>query len=162
MADFNVAIVKTLAREGGSKFTEIENDRGGATKFGITQRIYPKENIRELTEERAREIYRRDYWDRVNGEAIHSQLVAESIFDTAVNMGVSTASKLAQKCADISPADGVIGKHSVELINAMDEHIFLASFALTKIARYANLCNKDRTQSKFLLGWINRTLGSMG
>ena len=29
---------------------------------------------------------------------------------------------------------------------------------LTKVSRYAEICNRDRTQSKFLLGWINRTL----
>jgi hypothetical protein len=29
---------------------------------------------------------------------------------------------------------------------------------LAKMARYAEICNKNRTQVKFLLGWLNRTL----
>ena len=33
MANFNNAIVKTLAREGGAKFTDVASDKGGATKY---------------------------------------------------------------------------------------------------------------------------------
>ena len=41
MANFNDAIVITLAKEGGAKFTDVPNDRGGATKYGISQAAYP-------------------------------------------------------------------------------------------------------------------------
>jgi hypothetical protein len=34
-------------------------------------------------------------------------------------------------------------------------------FAIAKVARYASICNNDRSQNKFLLGWINRTLEVM-
>lgn len=159
MADFNAAIPKTLAREGGAKFTDVPGDAGGATKFGISQRAYPNEDIRNLTEARAREIYKRDYWDRVRGDDIESQAIAEQIFDTAVNMGVRTAARLAQVTMGIEPADGIIGSRSLETINATDETQFVAEFTIAKIARYAAICNKDRSQSKFLLGWINRALG---
>ena len=40
MADFNLAISKTLQHEGGDKFTEDTLDHGGATKFGISQKAY--------------------------------------------------------------------------------------------------------------------------
>lgn len=160
MADFNEAIIKTLAREGGAKFTDIPGDRGGATKYGICQASYPNEDIRNLTEQRARELYKRDFWDRVRGDDITSQIVAENIFDTAVNMGVKTAARLAQATLSIDPADGIIGAASLKIINQQDPELFLAHYTLTKIARYAAICNKDRTQSKFLLGWINRALGA--
>ncbi len=88
MADFNAAIVKTLAREGGAKYTDDPDDPGGATKYGISQRAYPDLNIRNITEAEVRDIYKRDYWDRIRGDEIKSQIVAENIFDTAVNMGV--------------------------------------------------------------------------
>jgi lysozyme family protein len=160
MANFELAIVKTLVREGGAQFHDVPGDTGGATKFGISQKAYPTLDIRNLTEQQARDIYRKDYWEPVRGDDITSQLVAENIFDTAVNMGVRTASKLAQLSADAAPADGVIGSKSLAAINKMDEQLFLAAYSLTKIARYASICNKDRSQSKFLLGWINRTLGA--
>jgi lysozyme family protein len=160
LANFNDAIVKTLAREGGARFTDAASDKGGATKYGISQRAYPSLDIRNLTEQQARDIYKRDYWDRICGDAIQSQLVAENIFDTAVNMGVRTASRIAQLCIDVSPADGVFGSHTVDALNAFDEHQFLAAYTISKISRYVSICNQDKSQAKFLLGWINRSLGA--
>lgn len=161
MADFNTAIVRTLAHEGGAKFTDDPVDRGGATKYGISQLAYPDLDIANLNERKARDIYRRDYWGRIRGDEIHSQEVAELIFDTCVNMGVRTGSRLAQVAADIEPADGIIGSGSLAGLNDCPEEAFAASYALVKVARYAHICNRDRSQVRFLLGWINRTLGGV-
>ena len=161
MADFNKSIVVTLAREGGSKFTDDPNDRGGATKYGISQRAYPDVDIRNLTEQQAREIYKRDYWDHIRGDDIQSQVIAEHIFDTCVNMGVKTGSRMAQSVLGIQPADGVIGSASLAAINQADPTLFVAGFTLAKIARYAYICNRDKSQSKYLLGWVNRSLGGV-
>jgi len=158
MADFDPAVAKTLIREGGARFTDNPDDHGGATKYGISQRAYPNVDIANLTEDQAKAIYKQDYWDKVSGDKVKSQAVAESIFDTAVNMGVTTATKLVQMTLDIG-IDGKFGPDTLKAANAIDEKEFLAEFTLAKIARYAAICNKDRTQSKFLLGWINRSLG---
>ena len=40
------------------------------------------------------------------------------------------------------------------IINQQVENEFLAHFTLVKIGYYASSCNKNRTQSKFLLGWV--------
>lgn len=159
MADINIAITKTLAREGGARYTEIPGDKGGATKFGISQAAYPAVDIKNLTETQAREIYKRDYWDLICGDSIASQMVANSIFDSAVNMGVRTTTKLAQLSVDAA-ADGVMGAGSIALINAMNAEYFLAIFCISKIARYVDICNKDKSQDKFLRGWLNRSLGA--
>jgi lysozyme family protein len=37
-------------------------DRGGETKYGISSRWYPDEDIQNLTRERANAILYRDYW----------------------------------------------------------------------------------------------------
>ncbi|HEB92608.1 MAG TPA: N-acetylmuramidase [Gammaproteobacteria bacterium] len=161
MADFNKAIGKTLAHEGGAKFTDDPMDRGGATKYGISQRAYPNVDIRNLTEQQARDIYKRDYWDRIRADEITSQAIAENIFDTAVNMGVRTASRLAQVALDIEPADGIIGSQSLKIIDAADESSFIANYTIAKIARYTYICNRNKSQKKYLLGWINRALGGV-
>ena len=158
MADFDPAVAKTLIREGGARLTDNPDDHGGATKYGISQRAYPNVDIRNLTEDQAKAIYKRDYWDRVAGDAVKSQVVAENIFDTAVNMGVTTATKLVQMTLEVN-VDGKFGPGTVKAVNAVDEKEFLAEFTLAKVARYAALCNRDRAQSRFLLGWINRALG---
>jgi lysozyme family protein len=158
MADFDLAITKTLQHEGGDTFTNDSSDHGGATKYGISKKAYPELDIRNLTEDQAKEIYRRDYWGRIHGDDIQSQIVAETIFDACVNMGVSGASKLAQKTLAIEPTDGIIGRQSLAAINAADEDLFIAKFALAKIQRYAEICQADSSQKKYLLGWLNRTL----
>ena len=54
--------------------------------------------------------------------------------------------------------DGSLGPRSVAALNAMDPEKFVMAYALAKIARYRDIVTRDRTQIKFLLGWINRTL----
>ena len=157
MADFNKAIKKTLINEGG--YVRDKDDRGGETNFGISKRSYPNVDIKNLTIAGAKEIYKRDYWDRLRGDDIVSQKVAFELFDTAVNMGVRTASKLIQGCTDVHP-DGAIGNITLQAINETDEELLLLRFKLAKIARYAYLVKKRPTNKKFLLGWINRTMGA--
>lgn len=158
MADFNQAIPKLLMKEGGDKYTNIYGDAGGETKYGITKRSYPHLDIKNITEDQAKEIYKRDYWNRICGDRIEVQTVSESIFEAAVNMGVKTASKMVQLAIGADP-DGIIGDKTIAKLNNTDAATFKALFTLATIARYAHICNTDRTQSKFLLGWINRVLG---
>ncbi|MDH5445591.1 MAG: N-acetylmuramidase [Gammaproteobacteria bacterium] len=161
MADFEAAVTKTLIHEGGSRITDDPDDRGGLTKYGISQRSYPNVDIRNLTEQQAKDIYKRDYWDKVKGDDINSQEIAENLFDTAVNMGPKAASRLAQMALELEPVDGIIGPKSLAAINTKDEELFIAEFTIAKIARYAYICNKNRSQSKYLLGWVNRALGGV-
>ena len=87
--------------------------------------------------------------------------MAENIFDTAVNMGVRTASRLTQVTLDVKPVDGIIGAQTLKAINQANPEVFLAKFTLAKIARYASICNRNKSSRKFLLGWINRALGAV-
>jgi lysozyme family protein len=104
-----------------------------------------------------REFYKSNFWDRVRGDDLTNQAIAETIFNFAVNTGVGIASKLAQLIVGTTP-DGAIGPKTLERLNICTVEKFLPAYALAKISRYAQICNKDRSQSKFLLGWINRTL----
>ena len=54
--------------------------------------------------------------------------------------------------------DGSIGHRTLAALNSYNPELFVCKYALAKVSRYAEICNRDRTQSKFLLGWINRTL----
>ena len=169
MAEFDPSFETMIRNEGGFKLHEVENDRGGLTYAGIAQNFHPTwpgwEKLKnnpddpEITQ-LVKDFYKDQYWDRVKGDLIESQAIAESIFDFAVNAGIKTSSKLAQIVVDATP-DGIIGKKTVAKINAYDEALFISNFALSKIARYANIVNKNRSQSKFLLGWINRTLNGL-
>ena len=155
MADFSKAIEKTLINEGG--YINDNADRGGETNFGISKKSYPGVDIKNLTENEAKTIYKQDYWNKLKADGIESQNVASALFDTAVNMGVRTASKMIQSCVD-TQTDGFVGAKSLKAINATNEELLLLRFKLAKIARYAYITEKRPANKKYLLGWINRTL----
>ncbi|KAF9577256.1 hypothetical protein BGW38_007656, partial [Lunasporangiospora selenospora] len=82
-------------------------DRGGATKYGITEAV-ARENgytgpITELPLSKAKEIYQERYWRPLRLEAISeiSQPIALELFDTGVNMGISTAAKFLQRALNV-------------------------------------------------------------
>jgi lysozyme family protein len=167
MADFDPAFESMIRNEGGYKLTNIANDRGGQTYAGIARNFHPQWPGWQIIDRDdmanfqlsplVREFYKSNFWDQVSGDALQKQAIAGTIFDFAVNAGPATAAKLAQLVAGTTP-DGRIGPKTVEALNASDEGTFVLKYALAKLARYAEICNKDRSQAKFLLGWINRTM----
>ncbi len=117
---FQDSFDEVVMAEGG--YVDHPLDRGGKTKYGISQRWYPDLDIPNLTIEDARAIYKRDYWDFLNLDLIKSDLVSNEMFDTAVNMGPEIAAECAQKaCTLFFPGslkvDRDIGPKSVEVIN---------------------------------------------
>ena len=165
MADFTPAFEKMIHDEGGYQLTDIPGDRGGQTYAGIARKPNPgwagwqhidRKDFGAATP-LVREFYKANFWDRVRGDDIKEQAVAETIFNFAVNTGVGVAVKLAQVIVGVAP-DGAIGAKTIERLYICSAEKFVPSYALAKIGRYAAICNKDRSQSKFLLGWINRTL----
>lgn len=103
--EFSVSVVIEL--EGGDTITDDPKDPGGLTKYGISQRAYPNENIRDLTLDRAKALYRRDYWDAVRGDDLPWP-VCLMVFDCAVNQGQQTAIRILQRSMKLYE-DGVIG-----------------------------------------------------
>lgn len=163
IAAFPGAFDAMIKREGGFVLHNVAGDRGGATYAGIARNMNPRWAGWEAIDRGetpatslVREFYKREYWDRVRGDDLPDQ-IASSLFDFAVNAGVKVAIKLAQVVAGVAP-DGVIGDKTVAALNAMNPEFFRSAYALAKVKRYAEIVNRDRSQGKFLLGWINRTL----
>src|SRR3990167_8279839 len=87
-SDFDISFDWILQAEGGYGYDP--NDPGGETKYGISKRAYPDVDIVNLTEAQAKEIYRRDYWQKAGCEN-HKWPLNICIFDMAVNQGVNKA-----------------------------------------------------------------------
>lgn len=60
--NLDLALELTIGLEGKDQYTDDPNDPGGPTKYGICQRYHPNEDIKNLTLERAKEIYLDEYW----------------------------------------------------------------------------------------------------
>jgi lysozyme family protein len=158
MAEFKIAADKTLAKEGG--YVCDPEDHGMTTRYGVSQKSYPTLDIKNLTIEQALEIYKKDYWDKINGDLINSQDIANKIFDIAINCGVFIASIKAQKTAKMVTGDhlfidGVIGNKTLASINACDPQLFLLKFRELMLAYYESL-----NQPKFIRGWKIRLMSS--
>ena len=167
MANFDPAFDKMIRNEGGFKLTNIEGDRGGQTYAGIARNAHPNWvgwqfiDANDLSNNKLTQsvydFYRKEFWNRIAGDAITHQTIAETLFDFAVNAGSGTAAKLAQIVVGTVP-DGAMSPKTLAALNGYDPELFKLKYALAKVSRYAEICNRDRSQSKFLLGWINRTL----
>lgn len=167
MAKFDPAFENMIRNEGGYTLHQVSGDSGGQTFAGIARNYHPDwsgwrfidandfDNP-DLTST-VRSFYRTKFWDKIKGDQIENQKVAETLFDFSVNAGYRTAAKLAQLVVDATP-DGIVGPKTLAKLNQVEADAFVLHYALAKIARYTEIVNRDRSQNKFLLGWINRTL----
>lgn len=134
MASFNIARKITDVNEGG--YGDDPKDSGNwtsgrigvgsliGTKYGISAPIlcvYLKRpatvsDMKNLSYETAGLIYKRNYWDKIKGDDINSQDVANSLYDNAVNVGPGTAIKLAQRSLGISET-GVMDIQTLNKLN---------------------------------------------
>lgn len=146
------AIEVILKHEGG--YSNNPNDPGGETKYGISKRSYPELNIRKLTRDHAKKIYKQDFWQPLKLYMIDNANVCLEIFDFAVNAGVSGSVKMAQKLAG-TKEDGILGGITARAINEF-EGDFVKTFKHARIIYYEALTKNNSKFKVFLKGWINR------
>jgi lysozyme family protein len=145
---FEAAVDFVLTAEGG--FVDDPSDPGGLTKFGISQRAYPHLNIRELTIEDAKTLYRKDYWDRCSCDKLPAG-IAFIVFDAAVNQGVSASIRILQRALNVKE-DGVIGPATLAAAAAQTPEGPIAEIIARRSLGYAlsPLAGTDG------LGWFRR------
>lgn len=173
----NLALIdRVIAREGGDRFTDDPADRGGATKFGITQPAlaeflrHPvdRDDVRGLTLDCARSFYAWLLADSRVAE-IPNPIVREMVFDAVVNHGRRPGIRLLQRALGLRD-DGVIGPVTLAAVPHLDARR-LAVRALTERLRLygrlisGNLTDADRDgipdNTEHAAGWINRTASLM-
>lgn len=98
-----------IRAEGG--LSADPNDRGGLTKYGISQTAYPDLDIEALTEADARLIYERDYWLPCRCADLPVG-VDQVVLDGAVLMGIKAVSKQLQRALGVR-MDGHIGPKTI-------------------------------------------------
>lgn len=151
---FDRAFARTIGHEGG--YVDDPRDPGGRTKFGISQRAYPHEDIASMTVERAKLIYVRDYWQSCRCQDM-PDVVAAEVFDAAVNCGTAQAKRWVQRAAGVAD-DGVIGPITIDAIRADPDPSALAARVLGhRLAFHADLS----TWPTFGRGWARRIAANL-
>jgi murein DD-endopeptidase MepM/ murein hydrolase activator NlpD len=126
---FKIAMQFSMRWEGG--YSNDAKDRGGETKYGISKNAYPHEDIKKLTLSKAVDIYKKDYWDKLNLD-VYKPKAAIVLMDIAMNHGIGRAKQWISLAGD---ADALLNR---------------------RVQFYHKIVQKDPTQAKFLKGWLNR------
>ncbi len=128
---FNKFIGFVLDHE-GRYFEDDKDDPGGRTKFGVDQRSHPGVDIKNLTEEGAKEIYFTE-WTQARCEGMPYKL-GESHFDATVNTGAGRSAKF------LLASRGDVARYNDE-----------------RDAFYHRLAEARPKSRKYLKGWLART-----
>jgi len=152
-------IINTILDHEGN-YVNDPLDRGGETKFGISKRSYPDVDIKGLTLEHAKFIYKRDFWDNKQYKNIENLAIATKAFDLSVNMGEKRLNKLLQRALRTTEfsvtEDGAFGESTLKAINQSPPKELLASLKSEAAGYYRGLVASDNTQLRFLQGWLTR------
>lgn len=170
MPSVDEMIDEILRREGG--YVDHPNDRGGPTNFGITQdtlsryigRAALKSEVKNLSEDVARDIYERNYFEgpRINRLP---EAIQPFIFDCAVNHGPRRAIKFVQSVVNQAghqpnlDVDGAMGPNTRKAAEWALEQMgdfFLKALMEERRNFYRTIVAASPSQEVFLRGWMNR------
>jgi len=141
-------ITDVIRREAG--YSNHPADRGGPTKYGITQAtlsswrgyaVTPAE-VEALTIPEARQIYRAVFFRGLEG--VTDSRVLEFLFDYAVNSGTGRAVKALMV---------VLG---AQKLGAVDQATLFWPLICERLDNFLRIIGNDHSQAVFATGWANR------
>ncbi len=173
-------VEEVIAREGG--YVNHPADRGGATRWGITEAVARAHGFRgdmkAFPRDEAVRIYERIYWVRPGFDRIApvAPAVAAELFDTGINMGPSIAVTFLQRALnalnrgasdypDLVPAaridDATVGALGVFLAKRKPrgESVLVKALEALQGERYLDLAERRPANEAFLYGWLANRLG---
>lgn len=153
---FDLCLQVVLRQEGG--FSNDAADPGGATQMGITEhclaawrgRPVTAEEVRDLSAEEAKEIYRAQYWNLMRCEDL-PRGIDLMVFDFGVNAGPGTSVKMLQRAVGVKP-DGAVGPHTLRATTAAEAAPLVEALAQARLDHYRGL----PTFARFGRGWTRR------
>lgn len=175
-------IDELIEREGD--YINHPADRGGPTRFGITEAVARAHGyggaMAELPREEAAAIYRRLYWLRPRFDQVAERCsrIAAELFDTGANMGPAVAATFLQRALtalnrggtdypDLTP-DGRVGPTTLAALDTFletrgtmgGETVLLRALEALQGERYLRLAEKRPANEAFLYGWLANRIGS--
>ena len=175
-------IEELIGREGG--YSNHPSDRGGATRWGITEQVARaygyKGDMQLLPRETAISIYYKRYWTEPRLHDVHNILpqVAIEMFDTGVNMGPVIAVQFLQRSLNLLnrrgkawpdiAQDGRIGPMTLDALSRYITErgtkaapVLLKSLDGLQAARYADIAEARPANEDFYFGWIDKRIGDL-
>ena len=187
MANFEQAYIITLGHEG--EYSNDPDDVGGETYKGIARKYHPDwegwsiiDNLKDkpnfpanlnssnVLDMMTKRLYKQNYWNRFIGDDISNQQIANELFDTGVNMGISRAVKYLQIALNVMNRnqalypdiveDGKFGTNTlnalIEYLNNDESHYLYKIMNILQGMHYIEYMQKSPTQEKYARGWLKR------
>lgn len=157
--NFDEAFNFVVKNEGG--YADDDDDKGGETFMGISKATYPSLDIKKLTIDQVKEIYKKDFWNASFIPAIGHRELSIYLFDWMVLCGEGQLSVIFQRAINATGnsifIDGEVGKQTLSAYKKINNHEgFLWVLRAEMISYFYDICKNDPTQKKFLKGWIAR------
>ncbi len=161
--NFDKAFDKLIGHEGGLSLDT--KDRGNwtsgvigkgelrGTKYGVSAMSYPHLDIRNLTLDQAKAIYRKDYWGRSDDLP---DTVRFDFFDAAVNSGYEQSVKWLQRAAGAKD-DGKIGPNTLLAVRMADPQLLSKRFNGHRLMAMTNMSGWA-SQNR---GWARRIANNL-
>lgn len=174
MSDYDDAVIRDIIdniirREGG--FSDHPNDRGGRTKYGVTQRTWnayrakhdpllSPSSVRNIDVNDARQVYRTMYVEPLAW--IEDEALLDLAADCAVNHGMHRATRWLQRAAGVEE-DGIIGPVTRSGVNSEPDWCYTELLKI-RLRFYVEIATDEFDKLElaedsdlvFLMGWINR------
>jgi len=159
---FDHAFDLIIGVEGG--YVNNPADRGGPTAYGITQatlssvlgRTATINDVKSLTKDAAKRIYKERYWNKMSLDLVASELLQQLIFDQCVNFGCG---KIVSRLQDILkiPKTIIIDQATIKAINEGDRLKLAFDFVKATQKAYIDIVKHDQSQLVFISGWLSRS-----
>lgn len=141
-----------IRREGG--YVNNPNDKGGPTNWGITQATLSRwrgksvtaADVKALTRDEARRIYRKTYYEDAGIDKLPEALQAQA-FDINVNGGLKPI---------LARLTGYFGATLQEIVDFLGPKTANIMLSAARVEYYRQITNNRPANKTFLLGWLNR------
>lgn len=182
MASFKLFEPILLKQEGG--YANKIGDRGGETWEGIARNFYPNWSGWSIIDSVKSHLpsndskgwklfssylytlpslqilvdifYKTIFWDKMKGDEINNQSIANFIGDWGVNAGLSVPIKHAQIILGLIQ-DGIMGPNTINSLNTTNGQMFFDSMRKERLNFYTAVVVAHPEDRQFLSDWISRT-----
>ena len=156
-------IIDEIIRREGDQYTNRPADRGGPTKYGITQQTLSRwrkrpvsaREVAALREDEARAIYHYLYIVEPGFDGIEDQRLRELMVDSGVQHGTRRVTRWLQRAAGAG-VDGILGPRTRRAIRETGEAVVYRRVLARRVRFYGRIVTRFPDQAEFAAGWANR------